>query len=189
MKFGGGRPETWCGKGSTLATTYHLRAELPNLLSRLGVKSLLDAPCGDCNWIVHVDLGSIRYTGVEKYTGHILKARNKAPKLRVVCANILSDRLPRRDAILCRDFLQHMPNIDALRAIAQFKRSGAEWLLATSFSNAENRDIPERGDFRPFNLEIAPISLGAPLYKIDDPPNSGRIIGVWRLQPEKENSP
>lgn len=183
MKFGGGRPETWCGKGSTLAMTEHLRGRLPEFFDRFGIKSLLDAPCGDCNWIVHTDLRGIRYTGVEKYTGHILKARNKAPKLHVVCANILSDKLPRRDAILCRDFLQHMPNIDAIRAIAQFKRSGADWLFATSFDNVTtNRDIRERGDFRPLNLEIEPISLGAPLCKIDDPPGSHRIIGVWRLR-------
>jgi hypothetical protein len=182
MKFGGGRPETWCGAGSTMATTYHLRAELPGLLKRLEVHSLLDAPCGDCNWISQVDLRGVRYTGVEKFEGHILKARKNAPKLRIARMNILIDRLPKRDAILCRDFLQHMPNLDVVRAFKQFRRSGAKWLLATSFDNAENEDIEKQGDFRRLNLEIEPLALGAPLERLEDPPGSGRVLGVWRLR-------
>src|SRR5437762_14003755 len=38
--------ESLSGWGSTLEQTEILRSELPGLLSRLGVKSLLDAPCG-----------------------------------------------------------------------------------------------------------------------------------------------
>ena len=52
------------GLGSEMDATATLRAELPLLFGRLGVTSLLDAPCGDAGWINHADLG-VRITGVD----------------------------------------------------------------------------------------------------------------------------
>src|ERR1019366_5330732 len=51
------------GLGSELDATAVLRAGLPRLLEKLGVTSLLDAPCGDAGWINPYDLG-VRYIGV-----------------------------------------------------------------------------------------------------------------------------
>src|SRR5215467_15201894 len=50
------------GLGSELDATATLRAELPALLRRLQVTSLLDAPCGDGGWIARADL-AVRETG------------------------------------------------------------------------------------------------------------------------------
>src|SRR5476649_1069877 len=52
------------GLGSEMDATATLRAELPRLLERLGVTSLLDAPCGDAGWINHANLG-VRITGID----------------------------------------------------------------------------------------------------------------------------
>ena len=41
--------------------TATVKRELPRLLHDLGARSLLDAPCGDLNWIKDVDLGLDRY--------------------------------------------------------------------------------------------------------------------------------
>ena len=49
-----GAPESASGLGSELDATATLRAELPRLFEKLGVTSLLDAPCGDAGWINHV---------------------------------------------------------------------------------------------------------------------------------------
>jgi hypothetical protein len=57
--------ESVSGTGSELNRTYHLRRELPVLLSELKVRSLLDLPCGDFNWMAHVELGDIRYVGAD----------------------------------------------------------------------------------------------------------------------------
>jgi hypothetical protein len=48
-RWGGG--ETVSGPGSTLERTAKLRRELPILLEEIGARTLLDAPCGDFNWI------------------------------------------------------------------------------------------------------------------------------------------
>src|SRR5258708_8374992 len=52
------------GLGSEMDATAVLRAELPRLLAKLGVTSLLDAPCGDAGWINHANLG-VRIVGVD----------------------------------------------------------------------------------------------------------------------------
>lgn len=57
--------ESVSGTGSELNRTYHLRRELPVLLSELKIRSLLDLPCGDFNWMAHVDLGAIHYIGAD----------------------------------------------------------------------------------------------------------------------------
>ena len=50
------------GLGSEIDATIVLRAELPRLFRKLGVTSLLDAPCGDAGWINKADLG-VRIAG------------------------------------------------------------------------------------------------------------------------------
>src|SRR5688572_29099232 len=52
------------GLGSELDATAVLRAELSGLFRKLGVASLLDAPCGDAGWINQADLG-VRYVGID----------------------------------------------------------------------------------------------------------------------------
>jgi len=49
-----GEQESVSGNGSSLAATANLRQELPPLLAGLNVTSLLDAPCGDFNWMKEV---------------------------------------------------------------------------------------------------------------------------------------
>src|SRR5262249_14400546 len=43
------------GAGSTLAYTQNLRRALPLLLTQLGVKRVLDAPCGDYHWFRFIE--------------------------------------------------------------------------------------------------------------------------------------
>jgi hypothetical protein len=46
-----GASESTSGLGSQMEATAALRRELPRLFEKLGVASLLDAPCGDAGWI------------------------------------------------------------------------------------------------------------------------------------------
>ena len=78
------------------------------------------------------------------------------------------DRLPRTDLILCRDGLVHLTNHDILRALANFRRSGATWLLANTFVDREENPDIATGDWRPINLERSPFDLPPPLLLIDE---------------------
>lgn len=174
MKFTGGLPETACGAGSTLKNTLSIRQALPGLLKELGVRRLLDAPCGDCNWISQVDLG-VEYIGCDLNPEH-LKRAELVISAELICIDIVSGDLPSADLMLSRDFHQHLPNGMVVRAIDNFRRSGIPWLLATSHSNKVNEDISKVGGFRPINLTAAPFSFAQPAIQI---PDAGRILGLW----------
>src|SRR6476660_5261354 len=60
-----GDSESASGPGSNLEATAKLRSELPVLLAELGARTLLDAACGDFNWMKETDLRLEHYTGVD----------------------------------------------------------------------------------------------------------------------------
>lgn len=179
MPFTSGLPETPCGYGSTIAGTSTIRAGLRQMLDRLGIKSLLDAPCGDFNWLSTVDLNGIAYIGVDFSTKNLAMARTRAPNMDFRFSDIVSGPLPMADAVLCRDFLQHLPTLMAVEALHNITLSSCGWLLATSHNNPVNGDIAMAGGFRPLNLQSAPFFFADPEDSIQDGP--GRIIGAWRM--------
>lgn len=172
-----GCAESASGIGSTLAATESVRRELPPLLARLGVRTLLDAPCGDFNWMSAVDLGGVRYVGVDIVPGLVEQNRARyGPGF--ICADITRDPLPRADLVLCRECLIHLPYRSARAALDNFRRSGAEYLLTTNYPGAVNRDILT-GQWRPLDLRAPPFNFGAPLATIDE--GEGRLLALWRL--------
>jgi len=176
--------ESVSGTGSTLAYTVNLRAELPVLVERLGVRSLLDAPCGDFNWMKEVEWRSpINYIG-----GDIVRAlveenqkRYGSPKRRFLTLDLTSDPLPEADLFLCRDCLFHLSERNVFAALANFMRSDLRWLLTSVHPEVEeNLDIPD-GGFRQFDLRKPPFSFPEPEEWIDDtaPGHYRRLLGLW----------
>src|SRR5436190_12979436 len=102
-------PESVSGRGSTLARTEVIRQELPNVLESVGAKSLLDAPCGDFNWMRYVDLGEIEYIGADVVPELITRNRQTFERdgRSFFVLDVTSDPLPEVDVIMCRDCLMH----------------------------------------------------------------------------------
>ncbi len=176
-------PESRSGPGSTLERTEILRWELPPLLARLGVRTLVDAPCGDCNWRQHTVIDLDAYIGVDIVPALIEENRQRFPhsNWRFEVADLVEDDLPRGDAVLCRDALIHLSLADILRALSNIRRSGAKYLLATSHeTTSANTDIAT-GGWRSVNLTLAPFNLPPPLDRIVENPQTGKILGIWLL--------
>lgn len=173
MKFAGGLPETLCGSGSTLAATRDIRESLPSLLRILNVKILLDAPCGDMHWISHVDLSGIAYIGADISDENLAAARARNGTVVLHKMDIVSDPLPPADAMLCRDFHQHLPSAMVTQALQNFARSGIRKLIATRHHGAENIDLAQIGGFREIDLCHW---LEPPFMEISD---YGRRLSVW----------
>ena len=176
--------ESRSGPGSGLERTARLRLELPALLHALGATSLLDAGCGDFHWMAHVDLGDIEYRGVDVVPELI--ARNVdlhgAPGRSFSLADLTRDPLPEADAILCRDVFIHLPHEYILRALSNFRASGASHVLATTFPGAANRRLRMLGyDWRPVDLAAAPFGLGPPRDTLVDAPADypEKRLGLW----------
>jgi SAM-dependent methyltransferase len=181
--FTAGLPETECGYGSTLACTENLRAELPALLEERSIDSLLDAPCGDGNWMAHVAMPWVDYIGVDINRDHLAKAiqarRFAARTANFIELDILTEKLPSADIMVCRDFLQHLPNAMIRVLLGNFLASAIKWLLVTTHHNAVNEDITEPGMFRPLNLMRPPFAFPSPEAEIQDPPGGARSLALW----------
>lgn len=181
--------ESGSGPGSSVAHTLELRERLPIVLQGLGVRSLLDAPCGDFNWMQHVCLGVDEYVGVDILPEIVAEneARYGGPGRRFARLDLMRADLPRADAIFCRDMLVHFSFAHIFDTLRNFRRSGATYLLTTSFTDERpNRDI-ETGGWRTLNLTLPPFDFPPPARVINEKCSEGegrfrdKGICVWRL--------
>lgn len=180
--------ESVSGVGSTRGQTARLRPQLAAALRDLRVQSLLDAPCGDFNWMREVDLQGIRYIGAD-IVEPLIQRNNKlygGDGITFMVLDIVRDAVPRCDAILCRDCLVHFSLKDAHAAIGQLRRSNSEFLLTTTFvDQTQNVDIVT-GLWFPINLQKPPFNWPEPLAIIRESDGSSsdvpedKCIGVWR---------
>jgi methyltransferase family protein len=178
------------GLGSELDATATLRGELPRLFHKLKIASLLDAPCGDAGWINRADL-RVRYVGIDIVPALIDHLRAGAAAGEVngeyQLGDITRDPLPRCDAILCRDALVHLSFANIERAVANFRASGAGWLITTTFPEWQTNCDCADGDWRALNFDRAPFNWGAPVELINENCTEAgggwrdKSLGVWRL--------
>jgi hypothetical protein len=182
--------ESCSGPGSSLLSTAVIRAELLRLIRELRAQSLLDAPCGDFNWMKHVINGELgEYIGVDVIPELIEQNQRSfgAPHRRFLNLDITCHQLPRVDLILCRDCLGHFSFKHIVDAIRSFKNSQSRYLLTTTFPNRQtNRDIAT-GDWQPLNLQAYPFNFPAPLRIVNEKctENAGRYadksLALWDL--------
>ena len=173
-------PESVSGRGSTLARTNVITSQLPVLLQELNADSLIDAACGDFNWMRYVDLGSIKYTGIDIVPALIDRNRQLYQRTFVVL-DITKDRMPDADVILCRDCLIHLSFKSIKAAISNFKKTSATHLLCTTHSTVtENTDCPD-GSWRNINLLLPPFNFPQPVKLFVEDAELGKCLGVWRL--------
>jgi len=185
-----GDPESVSGPGSGLSRTEAFRDQIPQLLSALGARSLLDAGCGDFNWMKVLHLPVERYLGMDIVPELIIHNRQKYMDGKTIFrhGNIVRDELPRVDIILCRDCLVHFSFEDIWAALRNFKRTQSRYLLTTTFIEfPENLDV-ETGGWRQLNLERYPFSFPPPERLIDEKClHTGGIyadkrLALWRLE-------
>ncbi|MEY3242936.1 MAG: hypothetical protein RIR11_4375 [Bacteroidota bacterium] len=162
--------ESISGNGSELGQTEVLRAELPTLFQDFGIRSLLDLPCGDFNWMQHTDLQGIKYFGGDIVEDLVLRNQEEFGNedRSFLLLNLLTDDLPDVDCILVRDCLVHFSFAHIQQALDNLKRSKITYLLTTSFPNfSQNEDI-QTGYWRPLNLQKAPCFFPEPLVTINE---------------------
>ncbi|HEV7932068.1 MAG TPA: class I SAM-dependent methyltransferase [Actinomadura sp.] len=182
-----GSPETHSGAGSERGRVQWLQRSLEFLLARLGTRSLLDAACGDFNWLREVRLSGIDYVGADIVADMVRanRARYEAPGRRFVVLDVTRDALPPVDMIMCRDCLVHLSDADLAAALGNFARSGAAYLLTTDYvATEENLDIVN-GWWRPVNLGRPPFDLPPALLQLPDADSDDlypdKVLGLWRI--------
>jgi len=179
--------ETPNGPGSTVALTQNVRDWLPDLLKRYEIETMLDAPCGDLNWLWLIDLGDVEYTGWDCEPTLIEKCRERVAHREYLASpelvNMTFERvnlltvpgIPKFDLILSRDFLAHLPDEAVTVVIDKFRASGSRFLLTSHYPDSKNDFVyePEQWSWfgyaeRSINFQKPPFDLGEKLDAVQE---------------------
>lgn len=181
--------ESLSGAGSTRFQTRVIRQKLPELFHELGVKSVVDIPCGDFHWMRDVDLAEIHYTGADVVAEMVGKNQLLfgGPLRAFECVNLITGPLPTADLVFCRDCLVHLPFEDALAALETIRQSKCEWLLATTFTRETPNAELDAAGWRALNLTLPPFNFPQPTLLISEKCTEAgglakdKSLGLWRI--------
>jgi hypothetical protein len=182
--------ESGSGPGSAVRRTEPLREGLASLLRKYSVRTLLDVPCGDFNWMRHMELDVDRYIGMdvvpEVIRDNQIAYSDEVRSFRA--ADVTADPLPQVDLVLCRDCLVHFTEDEAMSAVNNIRASKSTYLLTTTFHSLEENGRGSTGGWRPINLERSPFRFPAPIEYLPetdydpDRPYSDKSLGLWRVE-------
>jgi hypothetical protein len=182
--------ESASGTGSVISQTNVMRRELPILINELNVRTLLDAACGDFNWMQHIELDLQLYIGCdvvpEVIDRNCKMYANQFREFKVL--DITRDDVPTADLILCRQCLNHLSFRYILATIDNFKKSKSKYLLVTTCRNAKaNRDTFTSAAWRSLNMQLPPFNFPNPIKfiveerELEHDPEEDISLGLWEL--------
>lgn len=188
------------GPGSTLRRTRRLRRALPGLFRDHSVKTFLDVPCGDWNWMQAVDLSGVDYIGGD-ISGEVIDAVQQTfggKGRRFQRIDLANDPLPQADMIMVRECLIHLTDPVRWQVLENIARAGIPHMLLTIDLVDKNIPLDRDGDHQNFNPMLAPFHFPTPIALIpetaDDmdltvlgPANAGpwkrqRAMGLWSIE-------
>lgn len=178
--------ESHSGRGSTLEATTSLRRDLPALVKELGVQRIVDAGCGDFNWMKEiVPQFDCEYVGGDVVRDLIEENQRKygSDRVRFQHLDIVNGVVPESDLVMCREVLFHLSFSDIRKALQNFIDSGARFVLVTTNPTViKNKDISS-GDVRELNFELAPFGLPSQEITLEDSAvGPGRVMALWSTE-------
>jgi len=130
----GGLPETPCGAGSKVDQTETQRKWIPRMVGKYGIKSIADIGAGDLNWV-----SLITWPREVCYWAYDLVPRHKS----VQAFDLLIQRPPCVDLLMCLWVLNHLPFAECQAALANIRASGSRYLMLTDRPKWHHEQPPE----------------------------------------------
>jgi len=164
--------ESISGVGSTLKYTEHLRQQLPLLFSQYNIQTVLDAPCGDMNWmsVLLKTVPTIKYIGGD-IVDSLIKSNQQysSDNIKIIKIDITKTMFPDADLWICRDCWFHLPDQYIFESINNFLNSNIKYMLTTTHINTgfENTNLNDV-DFKLIDLFKPPYNFPAPIHRITD---------------------
>jgi SAM-dependent methyltransferase len=169
------------GNGSDLEETVNIRRELPKLLRRLEIESMLDIPCGDFNWMKKVVTGDIKYIGADIVFEILQENARRYWALQWELLDITKDELPKVDLIFTRDCLGHLSNENVQKAVENIKRASPKYFVATHWPGVVGGPDIQDGSWRPINMSRF-LDGSFELIDLIEEDHKDKYLGVWKLK-------
>jgi hypothetical protein len=183
------------GTGSNLVQTQVIRRKIPEIIKQYGIKTMLDVPCGDYFWMKEIknelEKSLDLYVGAD-IVGELVQQNgtrygNEKTQFRVL--DVTKDELPKVDLVFSRDCFIHLSYKQIMAALRQFKKSGAVYLLTSTYTNDRlNKNTSDNYvNGRALNLELFPFHFPKPLLIVNEGCTEGggeyadKSLGLWKL--------
>jgi SAM-dependent methyltransferase len=179
------------GGGSTREYTLATRSHLHTVVTAFGVRSILDIPCGDFQWMpIFLDAHpEIRYFGADIVRALIAEHTSRfsdRPQWAFGVADMVRDfPAGEFDLVHMRDALQHLSPGDAVSVITSLRiQSRFRYWMVTDYEgvthNRESRIRNKGWDFQYHNLRLPPYSLPPPLMRFNESAD-GKTLALYRI--------
>ena len=201
---GFGSIESKSGPGSTLDETKNLREKIKSIVKDKNIKSVVDIPCGDFNWMKEIVFSFESYIGGDIVEKAIEENNRKYSNsvINFISFDIVNDEIPQGDLLIVRDIIGHFPIDDGIKIMNNILNSKCKYLLSTTWAkkvgdkwmpckkndvHRENEGV-DYGRFYPVNLMSEPFNLpNAEIYLeedvfVDNFENGNRkTLALWDL--------
>ena len=117
--------ESSSGIGSEIKNTKEVLKAIKLIIKQYKIKSIIDIPCGDFNWMSSLDMENIDYKGFD-IVRSVIKVNNikyKKPNVNFNYSDIINSELPKGDLMFVRDCLVHFSFEDIKKSIFRIKSS------------------------------------------------------------------
>lgn len=158
-----------------MESTQDVRKALPNLVAMLGIRSVLDIPCGDFQWVKDANLGVEQYIGADIVLP-LIKSNRKlfGDRREFLHLDLLRDRLPHADLIFCRDCLVHLSFREIHLALQNIKRVSPKHFITTTFPYHKGNADTVTPYWRALNMQLFPFNFPEPSHLIKNLSESQR---------------
>jgi len=201
--FGFGGAESRSGPGSDSNQTDRVSKDLLKLIKEKNIKSVVDIPCGDFNWMKEICSEFENYIGGDIVKECIEENQKKFgnDKIKFIHFNALKDEIPECDLLIVRDLLIHFPLKDGNKIVENILKSNCKYILTSTWYNIKNPDNNpisrnkniDMGRFYPVNLMIPPFNFPNPEEYIEEQIildghriGDRKILGLWKLEDIKK---
>ncbi len=148
------------GGGSTPENTGPYHAWLAGFIRENGIRSVVDAGCGDWQSTQFMDWSGIDYLGLDVSSVVLENTRRFASDNFRFAEMDVRRGLPAADLLIMKDVLQHWPNADIIAFLPNLRRY-PHCLLTNDYAvngSPPNTDIPA-GSWRGIDLSLAPFNV------------------------------
>lgn len=159
-----------------------LRVELVRLIKGMKIKTLVDVPCGELSFADEISPFVQKYIGIDA-DGKITqenRERYGSSIMHFQQLDITKDPLPQGELIFCHDILNFLSPAEISSALLHFKKSGAQYLLMTLYTDLEKNQKGKPGVCRPIDWQIAPYHFPKPLLILTE--HGNKKLALWKME-------